>query len=185
DTSNNDVFGVSVIHEKATLSRQGCMDNTRLPLSIRRLHQDECRELKRRGLDNVMNTGGRVLRRDSEEKLKFTDIKNELMKRSNVSRPGKVVTISLMDNEVELIGSTIIEKDVSNLENKKFTVLSHIKANVNCQSEKESKQSVSTRSCPSLKIEKTDKNILTSSDLNSSIKCQNYKSKHMELFELF
>lgn len=62
DTSNSDVFGVSVKHEKAAKSLQRCMTKHSSPLSLRRLYQDECRELRRRGLSEVMNISGRVLR---------------------------------------------------------------------------------------------------------------------------
>jgi hypothetical protein len=62
DTSNSDVFRVSVKHEKAAESLQRRKAEHRSPLSIRRLHQDECREPKRRGLNEISNRNGRVLR---------------------------------------------------------------------------------------------------------------------------
>jgi hypothetical protein len=62
DTSNSDVFGVSVKHGKAAEPLQRCLAKRSSPVYIRQLHQDECRELRRRGLKEVMNRSGRVLR---------------------------------------------------------------------------------------------------------------------------
>jgi hypothetical protein len=57
DTSNSDVFWVSVKPEKTAESLRRSVAEHRSPLAIRRLHQDECREPKRRGLEKSNGAG--------------------------------------------------------------------------------------------------------------------------------
>jgi phosphohistidine phosphatase SixA len=63
DSSNGDAFVMSVKHGKAAEPLQRCVARHSLPIYVRQVLQDDCRELKRRGLKEVMNRSGRVLRR--------------------------------------------------------------------------------------------------------------------------
>ena len=161
----SDVFGKTVVHEKATPLQKRRLSKSKLPLSIRRLYQDECRELKRKGLENVMKKGGRILRNHAEDKMDHLiklQVKTEKslfstrIKQENYERPGKIVTVSLMDNEVELTCDSLVEKEKCWVPSKcnTFDVKpSELRHNDSDRLKKLSRRTMSTRSCPLVKVE--------------------------------
>jgi hypothetical protein len=66
---------MSVKLEKAAESLQRCVAEHRSPLAIRRLHQDECREPKGRGLNEVSNRSDPV----SHEELRDETVRSSLI----------------------------------------------------------------------------------------------------------